>query len=106
MLRSVPVRGQERGGTPASAAHTYSLKISAVFAASGIVTAGHLRSHRLRDTFACDLLSKGVPLESVSKLLGHNSVKTTEQHYARWVQGRQDRLNDLVTGTWKIKNKK
>ena len=29
------------------------------------------RPHRLRDTFAVRLLTKGVPLEDVSKLLGH-----------------------------------
>ncbi len=37
-------------------------------------------SHRLRATFAVDLLQKGVPLEHVSKLLGHKSVTTTERH--------------------------
>jgi integrase/recombinase XerD len=65
------------------------------------ITSGHMRSHRLRDTFACDLLEKGVPLEEVSKLLGHESIKTTERSYAKWVKGRQDRLNSLVTATWK-----
>jgi site-specific recombinase XerD len=64
------------------------------------IVSGHMRSHRLRDTFACDLLEKGVPLEEVSKLLGHESIKTTERSYAKWVKGRQDRLNRLVTGTW------
>jgi integrase/recombinase XerD len=57
-------------------------------------------SHQLRDTFAVDLLSKGVPLEEVSKLLGHTSIKTTEKHYAAWVQSRQDRLDALVMGAW------
>jgi integrase-like protein len=57
-------------------------------------------SHRLRDTFAVDLLEKGVLLEEVSKLLGHESIKTTERHYAKWVKGRQDRPDSLVTGTW------
>ena len=57
-------------------------------------------SHRLRDTFAVDLLEKGVPLEEVSKLLGHESIKTTEKHYSKWMKGRQDRLDALVTGTW------
>jgi len=57
--------------------------------------------HCLRDTFAVDLLGKGVPLEEVSKLLGHTTVKTTEKHYAPWVTSRQDRLDALVTGTWK-----
>ena len=62
---------------------------------------GHMVSHRLRDTFACDLLQKGVPMEEVSKLLGHESIKTTEKHYAKWVKGRQDRLDSLVVGTWR-----
>jgi integrase/recombinase XerD len=56
--------------------------------------------HQLRDTFAVDLLQKGVPLEEVSKLLGHESIKTTEKHYAKWVKSRQDRLDSLVIGTW------
>lgn len=60
----------------------------------------HMVSHRLRDTFAVDLLSKGVPLEEVSKLLGHKSIKTTERYYAKWVKAWQDRLDSLVTATW------
>ncbi len=71
-----------------------------LFKAAGIESNGHMRSHRLRDTFAVDLLQKGVPLEEVSKLLGHESIRTTERSYAKWVKGRQDRLNDLVIGTW------
>src|ERR1700679_94676 len=46
-------------------------------------------SHRLRDTFAVDLLSKGVPMEEVSRLLGHTSTRTTEKSYAKWSKGRQ-----------------
>jgi site-specific recombinase XerD len=72
-----------------------------LFKAAGIESNGHMRSHRLRDTFAVDLLQKGVPLEEVSKLLGHESIKTTERSYAKWVKGRQDRLNNLVVSTWK-----
>jgi integrase/recombinase XerD len=64
------------------------------------IKSGHRRSHRLRDTFAVDLRQNGVPLEEVSKLLGHESVKTTERSYSAWVKGRQDRLNSLVVGTW------
>jgi integrase len=74
--------------------------VAPVFKAAGIPQEGHMMSHRLRDTFAVDLLEKGVPLEEVSKLLGHESIKTTERHYAKWVKGRQDRLNALVVGTW------
>ena len=75
--------------------------IAPLFKAAKIPNDGHMMSHRLRDTFAVDLLSKGVPLEEVSKLLGHESIKTTERHYAKWVKGRQDRLDSLVVGTWK-----
>jgi integrase/recombinase XerD len=74
--------------------------IAPVFKAAGITSEGNMMSHRLRDTFAVDLLEKGVPLEEVSKLLWHTSIKTTEKHYAKWVKGRQDRLDALVTGTW------
>jgi integrase/recombinase XerD len=69
------------------------------FDAAGL-TGGYMTTHRLRDTFAVDLLQKGVPLEEVSKLLGHESIKTTERHYAKWIKSRQDRLDSLVTGTW------
>jgi integrase len=75
-------------------------QIKAVFEAAGVSSEGHMISHRLRATFAVDLLTKGVPLEHVSKLLGHRSVTTTERHYAKWVKGRQDRLDALVSATW------
>src|SRR5690242_10782303 len=75
--------------------------IAPCFRAAKISNDGHMMSHRLRDTFAVDLLEKGVPLEEVSKLLGHESIKTTEKHYAKWVKGRQDRLDSLVVATWK-----
>ena len=39
-------------------------------------------------------------LEEVSKLLGHESIRTTEKHYSKWMKGRQDRLDALVRGTW------
>ena len=61
-----------------------------------------MKSHRLRDSFAVGLLQRGVPLEEVSKLLGHTSVVTTEKFYAPWVKARQDRLDALVIATWSV----
>lgn len=43
------------------------------------VTDGH--AHRLRDTFPTELLLRGVPIEQVSVLLGHSSIRITEIHY-------------------------
>lgn len=74
--------------------------IRPAFDAAGIQCDGHMVSHRLRDTFAVHLLEKGVPLEDVSKALGHRSIKTTEKYYAKWVQARQTRLDNLIAGTW------
>ena len=62
------------------------------------VVGGH--PHRFRDTFAVSLLLKGVSLESVSKLLGHTSIKVTERHYSPWVKARQDQLEADVKRTW------
>ena len=42
----------------------------------------NLTFHMARHTFATMMLTKGVPVESVSKMLGHTSITTT-QLYAR-----------------------
>jgi integrase/recombinase XerD len=38
--------------------------------------------YQFRDTLATELLQAGVPMERVSVLLGHQSIKTTEKYYA------------------------
>ena len=40
------------------------------------------RFHDLRRTFGLNLIKQGMSIYKVSKLLGHKSVSTTEQHYA------------------------
>jgi hypothetical protein len=57
--------------------------------------------HRFRDTFAVDLLLSGVPIEHVSILLGHQSVRITERHYAPWVRSRQEQLEADLANAWK-----
>jgi integrase len=40
------------------------------------------RFHDLRRTFGLNLIKQGMSIYKVSKLLGHSSVRITEQHYA------------------------
>ena len=38
--------------------------------------------HLLRVSFGSHLLQKGIPIGTISKLLGHSSISVTEKHYA------------------------
>jgi integrase/recombinase XerD len=67
--------------------------IAEVFIAAGIVN-GH--THRFRDTFAVALLERGVAIETVSRLLGHSSIKITEKHYNPWARSRQDAMDTAL----------
>ena len=58
----------------------------------------NFRPHRLRDTFAVELLLAGVAIQDVSAVLGHSSVKTTEKYYAPWDAARRDRLVAILRG--------
>jgi integrase len=60
----------------------------------------HNSLHRFRDTFAVELLLAGVPLERVSVLLGHSSIKVTEKHYSPWIRERQEQAEADVKRTW------
>jgi len=62
------------------------------------VEGGH--AHRFRDTFSVELLLAGVPLERVSVLLGHQSVRIKERHYNAWVRSRQDQLEQDLRRAW------
>ena len=82
-----------RGGQKKTVVKDYQKDFRRLFLATSL---GNFASHSLRDTFSVDLLQRGVPLEEVSKLLGHSSTKVTEKHYAPWIKGRQDRLDSFM----------
>jgi integrase/recombinase XerD len=60
---------------------------------------GH--AHQFRDTFAVELLKAEVPIERVSILLGHASVRITEKHYNPWNRARQVQAEADVQRAWK-----
>ena len=60
-----------------------------------------LPSHMFRDTFAVELLLAGVPLDQVSLLLDHSSVKITERHYAPFCKAQQEQPATSVKLAWK-----
>jgi len=58
--------------------------------------------HMFRDTFAVEMLLAGVPIDQVSLLLGHASVKITEKSYSPFVKARQIQLQDSVRSAWQV----
>jgi integrase len=57
-------------------------------------------AHRFRDTFAVELLLAGVPIDGVSVLLGHSSIRITERHYAPWTRSRQEQIESDLRAAW------
>jgi integrase len=85
-------------GKADTAAGNWRRTLRKVFKLAG-VKGGH--PHRFRDTFAVELLLAGVPLERVSVLLGHSSIKVTEKHYAPWIRARQEQLEADLERSWR-----
>lgn len=81
-----------------SAVRSWQTRLRKLFVLANI-PGGH--AHRFRDTFAVELLLAGVPIERVSILLGHQSVRITEKHYSPWVRSRQEQLEADLENAWK-----
>lgn len=82
---------------PKSAVGDWQRSLKRLFVLAGVPDA---HAHRFRDTFSVELLLAGVPIERVSILLGHQSVRITEKHYSPWVRARQEQLEADVRRTW------
>jgi integrase/recombinase XerD len=92
-------------GDPKSAVADWQRSYRRLFNSADIRTADGERKrchpHMFRDTFAVEMLLAGVPIDQVSLLLGHASVKITEKSYAPFVKARQVQLQESVRNAWK-----
>ncbi|MBZ5636328.1 MAG: tyrosine-type recombinase/integrase [Acidobacteriia bacterium] len=87
-------QGRERRKLPLAIA------VAAYVASSSWPEFQHGHPHRFRDIFAVELLLAGVPLERVSILLGHSSIRITEKHYSPWIRARQEQLEADLERSW------
>lgn len=91
-------------GEPKSAVADWQRGLRRLFEVAALKNAdGKLKRcfpHMFRDTFAVENLLAGVPIDQVSILLGHKSVKITEKHYAPFVKARQEQLTASVRKAW------
>jgi len=91
-------------GDPRSAAKAFQRSYWKLFKLANIQkpdgTPKRCHPHMFRDTFAVELLLAGVPLDQLSLLLGHSSVKITERHYAPFCKARQEQLAASVKLAW------
>jgi integrase len=82
--------------SPSTPQSNYGGLLAKVFAAARVECDQHHIPHMLRNSFAVGLLAAGVPLETVSLMLGHQSVQTTERYYADFSRGYMDRAEARV----------
>jgi integrase/recombinase XerD len=91
-------------GEPKSAVADWQRSYRRLFKTADIRTADgekkRCHPHMFRDTFAVEMLLAGVPIDQVSLLLGHASVKITEKSYAPFVKARQLQLQESVRNAW------
>ena len=102
VLRSIPRTSEHYwfwsgAGKIDNNTETWRRRLNRLFELAG-AKGGH--PHRFRDTFSVELLLAGVPIEQVAVLLGHSSVRITEQHYSPWVRARQERLDADLERAW------
>lgn len=91
-------------GDPKTVVSNWQRSYGKLFKLAGIVhpdgTPKRCYPHMFRDTYAVESLLSGMRIEDVSTILGHTSIKTTQESYMPWVRARQNSLNTSVYNSW------
>ena len=75
-----------RESKPKSAVRNWQRSLRKLFRLASIPN-GH--PHHFEHTFAARLLQAGAVLENVSRMLGHQRTRITEEYYASWIKERE-----------------
>jgi site-specific recombinase XerD len=79
---------------PKMSTEQYNLRLKVVADAAGVDKP--ISSHYARHTAAMYFINEGMPIEVVSKVLGHASIKTTESVYAKIINETVDKEFDKL----------
>ena len=94
-LKALPVMGshffisENEAGSMLRAVAKTKKWVAQALALAGVKGSAHV----FRDTFAISLLTAGVDIFTVSKLLGHSDVRVTQDHYLNFIPGYFERMS-------------
>ena len=99
-LKALPVldspyfflNAKQAARSPQAQVVTMRYRVGRVLALAGVKGSCHV----FRDTFAINLLHRGVDIFTVSQLLGHSDVKMTQQHYLNFIPGYIERMSEAT----------
>jgi integrase len=96
-LKSLPPVGDElffwKGGDETQFATACDRARRVIARLGAIAKVQDARPHRFRDTWAKTALLSGTPMRTVQLVLGHKSIRTTEEHYAPFVPEYQEMID-------------
>ena len=50
----------------------------------------------LRTSICTHLREQGVPLDEISKYLGHEDIQVTEEYYSKVTKEKKDKINEVI----------
>ena len=99
-LKNLPVVSEElffwKGGDERQFATACDRARRVIARLGEIAEVNNAHPHRFRDTWAKTALLEGKGMRTVQKVLGHKSIRTTEEHYAPFVPEYQEQIDEAT----------